>query len=243
MGRVAKLVALTRRKVLCVAGISAEFRADSSLLTLIRLPTGDMGGCSRGSSPPRILGFRSRFARGLLVLLVLTGVGGATGVFTFGAFVNFLVAGFSAGGKGDGDIGGLLLRAFFAFLLRCFSSSSDEPTSLSLNTLPSTLMVFESMVSTEAALKDGARFKALLRAAGAANESARFILCTLGFRGYDEYASDEELDIDEKERRASGEVGEMEDKVLSVVELGVEGLSTGEYAGRFLLVVGEVGRE
>lgn len=161
-----------------MAGISEAFLPDSSLLILILLPTGDMGGGGFGSSAPRILGFRSRFARALVVLLVLTGVGGATGDFTFAEALegSFLIDPFSVGGKGEGDMGGLLLLAFFAFLLRWFSSSSDEPGSFSLEMLV-------PMDSMDAALKEGARFRALARTAGVANDSARCMRCTLGFKG------------------------------------------------------------
>lgn len=77
-------------------------------------------------------------------------------------WLEVLVGAFSVG-KGEGETGGLLLLAFFAFLLRSFSSSSDETASFSSHKLPSTLMVLDSEECIEAALKEGARFNELPR--------------------------------------------------------------------------------
>jgi hypothetical protein len=112
--------------------------------------------------------------------------GGFTGALD-GSLLEALWVGFKGVSlyNGEGDTGGLFLLALFAFLLRNFSSSSDDSTSFSFDKLSSTLIVFESDDCTEAAPKEGARFNELLGlwTTGVAKESARLIRCTTGFIG------------------------------------------------------------
>lgn len=80
MGRIPKVVTLTRRRLLCTGLVGEKFRERaSSLLMLILLEGGDMavscgaGGvcCGNGSSPPIMLGLRRTLARSLVADLVL----------------------------------------------------------------------------------------------------------------------------------------------------------------------------
>jgi len=147
---------------------------------------GSKFGCGFGSSGPRILGLRLTLARffvgrtedvsGLIGVLisVLPAAGGVLEgalALVFGRCCALLAGGDVRGvaGGGVGDEG--LVLAFLAFLLRIFSSSSEDVTSESL-VLWSTLMVTESRLFLELAPNDGARFSGRLVPA---NESERMI--------------------------------------------------------------------
>lgn len=146
---------------------------------------GSKFGCGFGSSGPKILGLRLTFARlfagraeslifaELGVLMEMEGVLDESFVFdrwalpVCGEVRGVDISGVTGGGVGEAA----LVRAFFAFLVLNFSSSSEEVTSESL--VPwSTLMDVESRLLREPAPKDGARFSGRLVPA---NESERMI--------------------------------------------------------------------
>lgn len=135
-----------------------------------------MSGCGQGSSPPKILGLRARFALALgreeRVCIVGLGFEAVLclGVAVDGVFAAVLerVTGLAGGeitigeaiGEPAGDVGvgdGIFLLALFAFLLRNFSSSSEEVTSESF-ALKSILMA-DSRLLRELPPNDGARLR------------------------------------------------------------------------------------
>lgn len=174
--------------------------------------------CSCGNSPPNILGLRWMLARGLAgrragVSLLLLDAGDDLGGFRV------------RDNSGDltGEVGGLageavFTRAFFAFILRSFSSSSDDVASESL---PLRLMAPE--LRFETAPKDGARFKPWPGPYNIdpANDSVRLIRCMRGSTAGMTNESDE-FDISDMDLRRRG-MRELEWLELRVVELGVEG--------------------
>lgn len=128
------------------------------------------------------------------------------------------VKGVSGGGVGDAA----LVLAFLAFLLRIFSSSSEDVTSESLE-LWSMLIDVESRLFRELAPKEGARLRGRLEPA---KESERMMRWTRGSAALD--ASDA---LDREDWDLFIRNGREPDMLeLRVVELGVDGRKE-PYAG------------
>lgn len=140
-------------------------------------------GCGLGSSGPRILGLRFRFALGLadaftaldllsLFVGVALEIGVAEGVTLVGVESRPGFEGVRGILVGGGDVA--FVRAFLVFLRYLIFSSSSDVTSESL-ALKSMLMATDSMLPLELALKEGARFKGRAKASETLNVSARLI--------------------------------------------------------------------
>ena len=135
--------------------------------------------------------------------------------------LEWLAMGFRCIGMLMGEVGdavgeGVFMRAFFAFILRSFSSSSDDVASESLP-----LRLIAPELRFEAAPNDGARFRPCPYATEPAKDSVRLIRCMRGSMVGMMNESDE-FDMSDMDLRRRG-MRELDWLELRVVELGVEG--------------------
>lgn len=151
-------------------------------------------------------GFVGRVRTSLLLLEVL--VGGDFAGLRWGLDASECLMGEVGDAMGEG----VFIRAFFAFILRSFSSSSDDVASESLP-----LRLIAPELRFEVPPKEGARF----RPCEPANDSVRLIRCMRGSMVGMMNESDE-FDISDMDLRRRG-MRELDWLELSVVELGVNG--------------------
>ena len=209
----------TPREAEVEVGIGWGERTGAGVYCTFGICIGD--GCSTalGSSGPSMLGLRWRLARGFVGRCVVASL--LLLVILAGSDLSGLRWGFDTSECLMGEVGdavgeGVFMRAFFAFILRSFSSSSDDVASESLP-----LRLIAPELRFEAVPNDGARLRPWPYATEPAKDSVRLIRCMRGSMVGMMNESDE-FDMSDMDLRRRG-IRELDWLELRVVELGVEG--------------------